>query len=309
MGVRKQTNTTGVHLELGSVPISLNAIKATVKNWERIRQHNCNDLLIATYAEAVKDDLPWISSIRETFAANGMLETFLTLNSETRASDSPNILLYRRLRDQFNQIALGDIKESSKLKFYSLLKTESGTEKYLTDITNVTHRTDLTRLRLSSHSLRIETGRHTSTRREDRTCIFCKEDTIEDETHFLIRCPMYKDIRTEHLPPTLLTENTPDLNKAVKMLKCNDMSSISKFIHELFKHRGIMSDSLATLDNLIGKVENTVASDEKIEQVVAKSLSGIISDIVRSEHTYKVVNFDENSLKMTICIPKHFYVK
>ena len=38
LGVRQQTPTDGVHLELGSFPITLNAIKAAVKNWERIRQ-------------------------------------------------------------------------------------------------------------------------------------------------------------------------------------------------------------------------------------------------------------------------------
>ena len=255
LGVRQQTPTDGVHLELGSFPITLNAIKAAVKNWERIRQYNCNDLLMATYEEATMDNLPWASSIRETFMSNGLLQTFLTAGSETRESECPHVLLFQRQRDQFNQEALGNIKESSKLQFYSLLKTEAGIERYLTYITNITHRTDLTRLRLSSHSLHIETGRHNSTPRENRKCTFCRTDAIEDETHFLIRCPIYQNIRTEHLPLRTQPDHRLDVDKAVRLLTSHNSEPVSKLVHELFKHRGIMSDSLTTLDNVIGKVE------------------------------------------------------
>jgi len=54
------------------------------------------------------------------------------------------------------QQALTNLKDTSKLKFYSILKKNICTEKYLTDISNVKHRQALTRLRLSSHTLSIE---------------------------------------------------------------------------------------------------------------------------------------------------------
>ena len=139
-----------------------------------------------TYEEATMDDLPWAALIKQAFETNGMLETFLTAGMETSESDSPNILLFQRLKEQLNQEALGSIKESSKLKFYSLLKTEPGAEKYLADISNVKHRVDLTRLRLSSHSLHIETGRHNSTHREERTCILCTT-TTDSNTHLTLQ--------------------------------------------------------------------------------------------------------------------------
>lgn len=240
--------------------------------------------------------------------ANGMLDTFFSAGSETREADSPNILLFQRLKDQFNQEALGNIRDSSRLKFYSLLKTETGRmERYLTDITNITHRTELTRLRLSSHSLHIETGRHTATQRENRTCTFCRTNATEDEVHFLVRCPMYNDIRTEYLPQTLLTESIPDSEKAIKILKTLDINSVSKFVHELFKHRGIMSDSLATLDNMLDKVGSIVASDQKIESEAAKTLSSLLSDVLKSESFCKVSNYDDKSLKMTIDIPDNIF--
>ena len=115
---------------------------------------------------------------------------------------------------------------------------------------------------------------------------------------------MYNDIRTEHLPLTLLTEDVPDSEKAIKILKTVDINSVSKLIHELFKHRGIMSDSLATLDNMLDKVGSIVASDKKIENDVAKTLSSLLSDVVMSESICKVSNYDDKSLKMTISIPE-----
>ena len=301
LGVRQQTNTYGVHLEIGSHPILFNAIKASVKNWERIRQYNCR----ATYEEATIDNLPWATSIKQTFEVNGMLETFLAAGMETSESDSPHMLLFQRLKDQYNQEALGSInEESSKLKFYSLLKTELGAEKYLSEITHVKQRVDLTRLRLSSHSLHIETGRHNGTQREDRTCTLCNSNLIEDETHVIITCPMYNDIRREYLNDHNITDEIPDMEKAVLLLRCRDLKPIAGLIHKIFKHRGIMLDSLATLNDMMDKVEVTLANDSKIEDIVRKSLSDMVSNIVLKEHSYTITKFDEISLKMTITKPK-----
>ena len=52
----------------------------------------------------------------------------------------------------------------------------------------------LTKLRLSDHTLAIEKGRHNSINASDRTCPFCPEQ-VEDETHFLVKCPIYDCLR------------------------------------------------------------------------------------------------------------------
>ena len=62
LGVRKQTNTTGVLLELGTVPIIFHAIKATIRNWERICKQDCTKLLTATHTKALTENLPWVNT-------------------------------------------------------------------------------------------------------------------------------------------------------------------------------------------------------------------------------------------------------
>ena len=141
-------------------------------------------------------------------------------------------------------------------------------EKYLTEITNTKHRTALTRFRMSSHNLHIEEGRFTSTSREDRICSLCRKD-VEDETHFLIKCPVYEDLKhhlTDH--NYILTSNMlSNQDKAVKLMTCRDLKPIARYVYEAFEERKIMIDSLATLNNVI----DTVEKQEKIAICACKT--------------------------------------
>ena len=49
-------------------------------------------------------------------------------------------------------------------------------------------------IRCGSNDLRIDKDRGTL-EREDRICQFCEMRTIEDEEHFLLRCPIYMEER------------------------------------------------------------------------------------------------------------------
>jgi len=69
-------------------------------------------------------------------------------------------------------------------------------ELYLDTITNDKRRKTLTRFRLSSHCLFIETGRYNGTPRNERKCVLCTPNVCESEYHFLIMLPIVK--RTEN---------------------------------------------------------------------------------------------------------------
>ena len=90
------------------------------------------------------------------------------------------------------------IMESPKAISYCKFKHNASLEKYMYTIKNVRHKIALTRLRLSNHNLRIETGRHLRPKlpRQERKCFICI-DEIENELHFVVKCPLYSSERKE----------------------------------------------------------------------------------------------------------------
>ena len=53
----------------------------------------------------------------------------------------------------------------------------------------------ISKLLCSSHTLRIETGRHSNIPRDERLCQLCELGKIEDEDHFIMECPKFSQIR------------------------------------------------------------------------------------------------------------------
>ena len=95
------------------------------------------------------------------------------------------------------------------------------------------------KLRLSSHTLFVETGRHRQIPSQDRTCILCNIDDIEDEYHFILICPFYNTIRNTYIPRYFRTR--PSMFKCVQLL--NETSKqvlvkLSSFCLKAFKLKG-----------------------------------------------------------------------
>ena len=193
LGVSKQTTNYGVWLELGRTPLMIFAQKAAVKNWERIRRGDANFYLKLSYKNAQEDSLVWLSRIESILSENGL--NCLFMEDEGRNTRNVSSILTLRLTDRFHQEAFSTISnENSKLRTYGLVKSLVGTEKYLTSVSNLKHRKSLSQLRLSSHRLMIETGRHKNIVSSERFCTFCKTE-IEDEIHFVIKCKTYHHLR------------------------------------------------------------------------------------------------------------------
>ena len=97
-------------------------------------------------------------------------------------------------------------------------------KKYLSMVKNHKHRIALSRLRLSSHCLQIEKGRQRKPPlpRLERKCPFCL-DVIEDESHFVLKCPLYDQERRSLLQSVITNsgnfENIPsDTQKFIFIL-------------------------------------------------------------------------------------------
>ena len=87
-------------------------------------------------------------------------------------------LLKRRMRDHFIQEWHTVIVSSPKLDYYAKFKEIFCYEDYLDKCRNEKFRKSFSRLRLSSHSLEIETGRFNGIDRMNRLCKLCNQNVV-----------------------------------------------------------------------------------------------------------------------------------
>ena len=85
----------------------------------------------------------------------------------------------------------------NKLRTYRLFKNSFRMESYLVEIKSLKIKKSLTKLRVGSHNLQIEKGRHSIPYKEpcERICKYCANKDIEDEKHFIMSCPLYSQLR------------------------------------------------------------------------------------------------------------------
>ena len=94
---------------------------------------------------------------------------------------------------------------SGKLTTFYKIKECFRSEPYLS-VLNSDQRNLITKFRISAHQLRIETGRYERKKnqagkisileKEEKVCRYCNLSKVEDESHFLLECPLYNHERS-----------------------------------------------------------------------------------------------------------------
>ena len=116
--------------------------------------------------------------------------------------------------DSINRDTGSSKKGRNKLRTYRLFKNEYGVEKYCTLILPPRHRSALSKFRCGVAPIRLETGRYEGLPVQERKCPFC--DSVEDESHVILECALYNDIReslfdkANHFDNTFYTMSNPD---------------------------------------------------------------------------------------------------
>ena len=100
---------------------------------------------------------------------------------------------------------------------------------------------DMARLRLSSHDLRVETGRYTGLTYDNRVCRLCDTGAIEDEQHILLECPddmlgCYRDSNAFMIIPR-------NCGNFQNFLRLNLATDVAHFTHACFEwHRSCLAE-------------------------------------------------------------------
>ena len=107
-------------------------------------------------------------------------------------------ILKERLNDNFLQNWNSELIESLRVRTYVLFCIFR-LQPYLTCMMLEKFRISLSRLRMSSHRLKVD-GRWqkpTAISFNERKCTLCLK--LEDEFHFLLECSLYKDLRNKYV--------------------------------------------------------------------------------------------------------------
>ena len=202
LGVKKSTNLTALYGELRRVPLATFRKTIMIKYWIKMLGQPDSSLLKKAYS-MLKSDADeniryngnnWAYQIKSILQQHS-LEYIWHQQTEIQI---PFNNIKQRILDMYNQKWYSDINNSSRLQLYSIYKHDFKPEKYLNIITETKYKVALSHFRTSSHDLRIETGRYDNTPRDQRLCNSCNMNKIEDEFHFLLVCPKYRDLRCKY---------------------------------------------------------------------------------------------------------------
>ena len=111
------------------------------------------------------------------------------------------------------------LRENPILRFYTKIKHTFWTENYLIEVKNDTFRTALAKLRSSSQTLAIESGRHSRPKVNvnERLCHVCQ--CVEDKVLFMFDCTINSDKRAHFF--TKVTRAYPEFESLSNIEKCD----------------------------------------------------------------------------------------
>ena len=235
--------------DTGRSPLTIQLIKQTFDYYRRLQDldiSNSDSLVRHAFVEQRHNMLPWYSNTVNFIKNIGL---------STEASSSQ---IRDRLGELFHEIWLDVARSSTKLTFYTKIKSSISYEPYL-NIKDVFKRRAVAKLRSSSHQLNVETGRYTNnrlssnqdTRIWNKCCKSCSNGEveslislpftaphiIEDEHHVLVSCPRYHHFRlnlSDGIKSALMTWET---TRIVEIFDEKHIKEFATYVLNIFNTR------------------------------------------------------------------------
>ena len=230
LGCNFHTSNNMVRAEVGARPLILQILKRVISYINSVKKRKFSTVNTAFEFESKNDINPNISTYIDKF---NLIEGNLI--------DVKKHKLNKICQDNYDRYWWGVVNDSPKAISFVMFKRSVCLEKYLHQVKNLKNKKALSRFRLSNHSLMIEIGRHLRPRleRNERKCPICK-DEVENEIHFLTKCPLYTDERDilfqvcrqncihfdalsydEQKFIFIMTNENPDITRSLAKFICN----------------------------------------------------------------------------------------
>ena len=197
LGVGKKSPIPALYGETGWHNLTYHKTKDSLNYWLKLfnmeNQRITKKVFIWDYKKALTGKNCWNKDIKEALTEINMEDVFYGLDIENTSRKKQEI--QKKLQKLDEERTMLAINNMPKLRTYKTLKTAFGTPTYINSRIPKSHRTVITKLRIGVYPINIETGRHRKEKLENRTCPRCRGQ-VEDETHYLIDCPLYGKMRS-----------------------------------------------------------------------------------------------------------------
>ena len=240
LGVSKYATNDAVKGELGRYPLLISILTLSMKFYSRTSTLTDDSLVSKIY----NDHCSWrllLEDITKQFYSRP------DLNVEQPFDCNIYSIRYNMMSSYSDQwLKSINRHQNNKLRTYSIYKETFALEPYILQ-GPVRLRRNITKLRISAHSLAVETGRYTrpKTLLVNRTCKLCNNNEIEDEIHMFLKCPFY-NVERSRLFKSLSEFSTINWDSNLFTFKtlmnvgnsdCEFFKPVSTFINECFEKR------------------------------------------------------------------------
>lgn len=239
LGVRRSTPNDFVYNELGRLPLAFSRKVKIIKYWVKVLRLPEYRLVKIMYRDMLQNEgkKSWATDVRDLLMSIGFGDVWM----QQYVGDEKLFLslIQTRLRDIELQNLRERVNQSGKaLTYKHIVMDVFCPEKYLEVVNIQTHRYALSRLRMSSHRLAIETGRwhRPPLPNIQRHCNICNE--LEDEYHFTLQCVRYAELRQLFIPKFYRTR--PSMEKFTLLMQDKRvwvLKKLANYVYKAFKKR------------------------------------------------------------------------
>ena len=235
MNLATRTPNCFIYGELGRYPLYINAALRAVKYWLKLCRMPLDRLPKQAYLMLtnmnVKGRVNWTNSVKQFLFQLGF--GYVWNDCGTRNENAFLKSLKVRLRDCFQQEWHGRLSNSERFFTYRSFKKSFETEQYINDLKIKKFRDVFIRFRLGVNELNANKWYEQN---QSSNCPFCV-NTIENEKHFLIDCPLYKDIRQKFLKSYLNDVERRSIGYLLDGRNVFKTRNVSMFIYYALKMR------------------------------------------------------------------------
>ncbi len=190
LGVHRYAPNHAVKGDIGWLTPNLRHKIEMIRYWNRLLSMSDNRLTKQVFLwDKRLNKRNWCSEISHILSSINLQASYIN-NIPVDIDRAKEALLNKYIDEWKTQV-----ENVPKLRTYVLFKSNFEVEPFVYKVQNRGHRAILAQFRSGILPLAIETGRYNNVPLEDRLCVFCNDNVLENETHFLLHCNFYNEYR------------------------------------------------------------------------------------------------------------------